>query len=1132
MRKIALLLLIFGAFCSASAQRGRITKPTEGTTVLDPNQDGYVSATAAGFSNDGYYVDEFEIPMFGIPIYADGEVLNDIQAGASCGVTDLTVDSRGFTVYGVMSTSGDLIFRFRIANDKPSVEAYTILIDTDGKIGSDDPNSNAENPGFEIDITLIKNKSKGVFVYDVDGISDCPTPLHSYSYDSHFQIAIADIVSCGNPDYFYDIYVPFADIASTFGITTLTELRFAAITNVSATCAFAGKISDIGGVDDSDYAGCNSCAFLDLTTNQCPTSLSNLCPTCTGFLSGVTPKPGLNIPLKGGESEVSGTSVPGTVFVDVFNLLKVKIDEKTTSVDGAGNWLVLLDNPLQLGDSVTARAQGIGLCQSGSLSSGASFAIVIQNQPPQVAGSTGVPLTYTENDPPLIIDNTFEIADPDDLEIESATVSIVGNFVASQDVFSAGSPPGGIAVNYNGATGVMTITGSASLAVYQSFVRSVAYSNTSENPSSLQRTIRITVNDGLDNSNNYERQINVVPVNDPPVVTGRLTPVVFSGGTMVIDNTMIATDLDNAQLTGSVITIAGNYASAVDVLNFTNQNGITGSFNSTTGILTLSGVASLANYSAALASIEFENNNVAFSALTRRVSFIVSDGLANSLAFNVFIDFPGANNPPEIVDGGGNPIDDLFFTIDEDNILNECINVIDPDGDPVSITSIISNSGNGNYVVTSQLCFSFTPNLNFNGTETSVIEVCDQDGLCDNVNVTITVNPINDPPVVVVGVITVEGNETSEICISVTDVENDPAVISSGSAIIGTVGDEVTGDLCLSYTPPNRFSGIDELEVIVCDANDPTVCSSATIPITVNPPVNNPPEIYINGEPGGLLTATTNEDTPIVVCFETIDPDGDDVSIKSMTNLEGGGSLSIFENIEFCFEYIPEKDFNGLVRWEVIVCDDGNPSLCGTATLEINVLPVNDAPVAVRDSINVLRKVVAYGNVLSNDFDIDGDAIHVEGQPVHMPAHGTVLLNADGNLSYVSDQTFRGIDSLTYQICDSGLPTACAIGTLVIVVEDLPFKAYEGFTPNGDGSNEYWRIEGIDYYENNMVRIFDRFNNLVFEMPGYNNENKIWRGESNRGIVSGGLPEGTYFYNIDLGDGSNPVSGFIVLKRQ
>jgi len=1129
---IALISLILGFSVPAFSQRGIITKPTVGTTVLDPNQDGYVSVTTSGFSNDGYYVDEFETPMFGIPIHEDGEVLNDIQAGASCGVTELTVDSRGFTVYGVLSTDGDLIFRFRIANDKPSVEAYTILIDTDGKIGVDDPNATPENPGFEIDITLIKNQSKGVYVYNLDGIDSCPTESLFYSFDSHFQIAVADIVSCGNPDYFYDFYVPFSDIASAFGIDETTELRFAAVTNVSATCAMAGKISDIGGVNDSDYAGCNSCAFLDLTTNQCPTALTNLCPTCEGFLSGVTPKPGLNTPLKRGELEVSGTSVPGFVYVDVFNSLDVQIAQKTTTVDGNGEWLVILDNVLQLGDSVTARAQGIGQCQSGSISSGASFAIVIQNQPPVVSGTAATPVDYTENSTPVLIDNSFGVADPDDQELESATVSIIVNFVFGEDILSVSSPPAGVTVNYDPVTGILSITGEASLTAYASLIQSLTYSNSSDDPTTLPRTIRIVVNDGLDDSNFYERQVNVIGVNDPPIINGRQTPVSFSGGTVIIDNTMAVVDVDHAQLTGVVVTIDQNFVDSEDVLLFTNQNGISGSFDAGTGILTLSGVSSLANYTTALASIEFENNDATPSPLTRRISYVANDGLDNSQAFFIFIDFPGVNNPPEIVDGDGNPIDDLFFVIDEDNVLNACLNAIDPDGDPVSIVAFNNSSGNGSYLTTDDLCFSFTPTLNFNGNETAVIQVCDQGGLCDNVNITITVNPINDAPTINVGVVNVVGNQTTEICISVSDVEGDPAFISSGDADLGNVNDAILGDLCFDYTPPNGYDGSDEVEIIVCDVNDPTLCSSTIIPITITAPPNNPPQTFINGIPGGTLSVSTLEDTPVVICFEAVDPDGDDVVLTSTSNIEGGGSLSLFDNIEFCFEFIPQKDFNGTVQWEVNVCDDRTPSLCGTVILEIEVLPVNDPPTAVRDSINVLRSEPSFGNVLDNDFDIDGDVIAVVGQLVSLPTHGSILLSADGNFAYESEVTFRGIDSLTYQICDNANPPGCDVGTLVIVVGDLPLKAYQGITPNGDGNNDYWQIDGIDFYTQNVVRVFDRYNNLVFEMEGYNNENKVWIGDANQGITSGGLPEGTYFYNIDLGDGSGPISGFVFLKRQ
>jgi len=269
------LLLTLSAFVFSAhvhAQRGKIIT-TASTTVMDPNGDGYVSLTNSGFSFDGYYVDEFEIGMFGIPYYGDGETLNDTQIGPNCGTTDLTVDTDGHSVYAVLDDDNNLIFRFRLANERPSVEAYTILIDTDGKIGPSDPNYSQSNPGFEIDITLIKSASQGVTVYNVDGASGCPTPVLDYDYSSHFQLAIADITSCGDEDYFYDFYVPFDDLTAAFGITKQSKLQFAAVTNISGTCALAGKISDIGGVNDDDYDGCNYCAFEDLASNQCPVAL-------------------------------------------------------------------------------------------------------------------------------------------------------------------------------------------------------------------------------------------------------------------------------------------------------------------------------------------------------------------------------------------------------------------------------------------------------------------------------------------------------------------------------------------------------------------------------------------------------------------------------------------------------------------------------------------------------------------------------------------------------------------------------------------------------------------------------------------------------------------------------------------
>src|SRR5689334_25190267 len=120
-------------FSRVEAQRGRIIRPAS-TNILDPNADGFVSKTSSGFSTDGDYLDEFELPMFGIP-KLEGDVAGD-NIGKVCGITDLIPDHKGFSVYAVRDGSDNLIFRFRVGDDNPSVEAWTILLDTDGNIGA------------------------------------------------------------------------------------------------------------------------------------------------------------------------------------------------------------------------------------------------------------------------------------------------------------------------------------------------------------------------------------------------------------------------------------------------------------------------------------------------------------------------------------------------------------------------------------------------------------------------------------------------------------------------------------------------------------------------------------------------------------------------------------------------------------------------------------------------------------------------------------------------------------------------------------------------------------------------------------------------------------------------------------
>jgi gliding motility-associated-like protein len=149
------------------------------------------------------------------------------------------------------------------------------------------------------------------------------------------------------------------------------------------------------------------------------------------------------------------------------------------------------------------------------------------------------------------------------------------------------------------------------------------------------------------------------------------------------------------------------------------------------------------------------------------------------------------------------------------------------------------------------------------------------------------------------------------------------------------------------------------------------------------------------------------------------------------------------------------------------------------------------------------------------------------------------ILHPDGtieyaaNFDYVDKLNTGAADSVVYRVCDSGRVPLCDTAVMFISIGPPSFKIYEAVSSNGDGINDYWRIDGIEAepYNKNYVRVFDRYNNLVFETKDYNNKENSWQGESNHGLVKGALPEGTYFYTLIL-DNGKVFSGFVFLKRQ
>jgi gliding motility-associated-like protein len=101
--------------------------------------------------------------------------------------------------------------------------------------------------------------------------------------------------------------------------------------------------------------------------------------------------------------------------------------------------------------------------------------------------------------------------------------------------------------------------------------------------------------------------------------------------------------------------------------------------------------------------------------------------------------------------------------------------------------------------------------------------------------------------------------------------------------------------------------------------------------------------------------------------------------------------------------------------------------------------------------------------------------------------------------------------------------------------EILPeILVYNGISRNGDGKNDFFEISCIEDFPNNTVKIFNRAGTLVYQTKGYNNADVIFEGTSNEGLSLMGreLPDGTYFYIIDKGEGSIPKTGYLELLRQ
>jgi hypothetical protein len=299
----------------------------------------------------------------------------------------------------------------------------------------------------------------------------------------------------------------------------------------------------------------------------------------------------------------------------------------------------------------------------------------------------------------------------------------------------------GISVSPSSTATSIILTGVASAANYQSALDLIAFDSSSSNPSTVQRDVTVVVTDNLSiDTNPAHATISIIPVNDAPVVDASIGSLSYieNQAATAIDPLLSLSDVDSINLAGATVSITGHFHAGEDILHIDSQNGIVGSYDATSGILTLTGVASLASYETALRSVSYFNPSDTPSGDTRTISYEVDDGSAQNHASNVVtttVSVTPVNDLPVVADGS--------VSGDQDTAISGVLHGFDVDGP--SLTFSATAPAHGALTLDAATgAFTYTPDETFSGTDSFTFKI--NDGLADSNIATETLNVIEVTP--------------------------------------------------------------------------------------------------------------------------------------------------------------------------------------------------------------------------------------------------------------------------------------------------------------------------------------------------------------------------------------------------
>jgi len=373
----------------------------------------------------------------------------------------------------------------------------------------------------------------------------------------------------------------------------------------------------------------------------------------------------------------------------------------------------------------------------------------------------------------------------------------------------------------------------------------------------------------------------------------------------------------------------------------------------------------------------------------------------------------------------------------------------------------------------------------------------------------------------------------------------------------------IANDGSFSFVPSGESFGEVSFTYQVCDTFDPSLCTSGTLIlyIQMNSDGDDLPDFEDedNDDDGitNIQEGNGKVDTDLDGIPDSEDPDSDGDGVPDLIEghiLLAGNSVTLVsplgrdtdnDGLDDSFDPdngghpapLADHDADGIPDWrDPDDDDDGIPTLFELGDFKEIPLTLDtdgdgipdylDPDSPVLDIADDYAVTTSGSEITVNLTDNDSpDFVESSLTIVQMPSHGIILSNGDGTVTYTSDHNFTGTEIIRYEVCTES--SICVTAQLEVeVLERL--NVPEAMTPNGDGLNDYFVIEGLENYTDNHLIIFNRWGGKVFEVTNYQNN---WGGLNNQTGSAGDekLPAGIYYYILTYGN-NEPLSGLIYLE--